>query len=344
MKTKIVTTGLACIALCAGLILGGCDSKKTYEALVWPSSGLFTEVPNPNAEYGKIGLDLEDSASVYVDQTTKEDWDNYVNACKEAGYTIDDIENDDSYSAYNEEGYQIDTTFNGYDEDNINYDIFIYAPRNKGAISWPTIGLATLLPTPPSSVGEIIIDSDSQFNANICEMDYDTYTQYVADCQAAGFTVDYSSYDTVYDADNENGDSLRLEYLGFNTMNISMYASDDETSESTDTTNDTVITEETGTDASEQADNSTDIDPDFKETMDNYEAFFDEYIEFMQSYEDSSDLKALADYTSMMSKYAEFTSQIDAIDTENLNDAELAYYTEVTTRVTQKLLDASLDQ
>ena len=351
MKSKIVTVSLACSLSIASLFIFGC-SGETYEALEWPDSGLFTQVPDPGAEYGTIGLDLDDTASATVDQITKEDWQNYVEECKNLGYTIDAEENTDSYTAYNEEGYEIDLSFSDYDEDNYSYDININAPRNKGNITWPAIGLATLLPVPPSTVGEIINDSDSQFTANICDIDYDTYTQYVADCQASGFIVDYSSGDKYYDATNENGDSLRLEYLGFNTMYISMYSSEERASwtsdeteiESTAETVETTVSETEPFGASQDVNTSSDgIDPDFKKMLDDYEAFMDEYIEFMQNYEERSSLEALADYADMVSRYADLSEQIDSVDTENLTNAELSYYIEVTSRVSQKLLNTSIE-
>lgn len=86
------------------------------------------------------------------------------------------------------------------------------------------------------------------------------------------------------------------------------------------------------------------IDSDFKAMMDEYEAFFDEYIAFMQNYNNSGNsLDMLGDYASMMTRYAEFAEKIDSVNTDELTNEELAYYTEVTARVTQKLLNASLE-
>ena len=40
--------------------------------------------------------------------------------------------------------------------------------------------------------------------------------------------------------------------------------------------------------------------------MDSYEAFFDEYVEFMKKYKDSDDpTSMLADYADYMAKYAD---------------------------------------
>ena len=83
------------------------------------------------------------------------------------------------------------------------------------------------------------------------------------------------------------------------------------------------------------------IRPEVKEFLDAYEAYMDEYVEFMQRYSnaDPGDMAAMmADYYAMMSRYAEFSKKIDALDESELTNAELAYYLEVTNRVNQKLL------
>lgn len=80
--------------------------------------------------------------------------------------------------------------------------------------------------------------------------------------------------------------------------------------------------------------------PGFKEAMDGYEAFFKEYCDFMVKYqENSTDLDLLADYTAFMSQYIETMSAMKNIDDTELNDAELKYYMEVTSRITKMLID-----
>lgn len=83
--------------------------------------------------------------------------------------------------------------------------------------------------------------------------------------------------------------------------------------------------------------------PEFKEAMDTYEAFFDEYIAFMKKYaeSDGTDLTLLSDYADYMSKYAETMEAFEAWENKELNTAETAYYVEVQTRISQKLLQVA---
>lgn len=85
------------------------------------------------------------------------------------------------------------------------------------------------------------------------------------------------------------------------------------------------------------------IRPEVKEFLDSYEAFMDEYVAFMQSYM-SGDLNTmmsmLGSYYDFLERYDDFTDTIDAIDEDELTTAELAYYLDVTARVSKKLLGA----
>lgn len=83
------------------------------------------------------------------------------------------------------------------------------------------------------------------------------------------------------------------------------------------------------------------VTPEFKQLMDNYEAFFDEYISFMERLgndSDSDDLSALGDYFSMLEKEAKMLEEMEAIDEKELSAADDAYYIEVTARIYQKLM------
>ncbi len=86
------------------------------------------------------------------------------------------------------------------------------------------------------------------------------------------------------------------------------------------------------------------VSPDFKEKMDAYESFFDEYITFMKKYENASNpLTLLVDYASFLERYSEAMEQLDEIDESSLSAADQKYYLEVLTRINQKLVKAATD-
>ncbi len=88
----------------------------------------------------------------------------------------------------------------------------------------------------------------------------------------------------------------------------------------------------------EEGEDSGDLDPEFKEMMDSYEAFFDEYIAFMEKYkENPTDMSLLSELSDMLTKEAEMLKEMEGLDQSEMSAAELAYYLEVTGRIYEKL-------
>ena len=80
--------------------------------------------------------------------------------------------------------------------------------------------------------------------------------------------------------------------------------------------------------------------PEFKEAMDAYEAFYDEYCEFMKEYQENpTNIALLTKYTQMLSQLTEMNASFEKWNSGDLNSEELKYYTEVNARVLQKMAD-----
>lgn len=83
------------------------------------------------------------------------------------------------------------------------------------------------------------------------------------------------------------------------------------------------------------------IRPEFKEAMDSYEVFFDDYAKFMKAYMDSDNpLSMMSEYSAMMQQYSDTMDKLQDIDEGTLSDEEAKYYAEAMLRINQKLLDA----
>lgn len=80
------------------------------------------------------------------------------------------------------------------------------------------------------------------------------------------------------------------------------------------------------------------VSSEFKEAMDTYEEYFDEYIAFMKKYnENPADATLLTEYTEFMSSYSETMEKMEKLGETEMTAAEAAYYLEVTTRIAEKL-------
>ena len=78
------------------------------------------------------------------------------------------------------------------------------------------------------------------------------------------------------------------------------------------------------------------VTPEFKELMDSYEAFFDEYIVFMENY-DENNFDLMYDYLNYLEEFANTMDKLSEIDENELSEADTLYYLEVTARIYAKL-------
>ena len=89
---------------------------------------------------------------------------------------------------------------------------------------------------------------------------------------------------------------------------------------------------------------SGEVTPEFKEMMDSYEAFMNQYCDFMVKYTNATNsgdsvtlLSMTADYANLVQQELDWASKIDGIDESTLSPADDAYYLEVQGRVLKKL-------
>lgn len=220
-------------------------------------------------------------------------------------------------------------------------------------ITWPGSDIAKKVPQPESTRGYIEWENKNGFALYITDMTSDQFKEYIDVCKSAGFTNNYQSGTDYYYGDLNDGTHLNLQYGNEyeNTTFIRADAPDsdpeDANSDKPDSEEATQESETNGNQAQEipetaETTEATDLNvsSDFKTTMDSYESFMNDYVDFMKKYENASDdeyLTMLQEYTEMMTQYADMTEKMNSINTSTLSPDDLAYYTAVMGRVTQKL-------
>ena len=250
------------------------------------------------------------------------------------------------------------------------------------ALEWPTSDIGKLIPTPQSNVGNVSWEHSDGFSIYVGETSRDDYDAYVKECVKRGFDVDYRKGNNYYYADNKDGFSLSLNYDN-DVMHVRINAPKDEVADeesepvpessenqdeqdnsymsaeeaspseeiNTTSTAETMSPEDSSSEESMETSSAEDLTPssdgvrpEFKEAMDSYEKFFDEYIDFMDKYSKSDNPTGMfLDYVSYMTQFTETMEKMDAIGEEKLSAEELLYYTEVCSRINQKLLQVSLE-
>ena len=81
---------------------------------------------------------------------------------------------------------------------------------------------------------------------------------------------------------------------------------------------------------------------EIKQAMDDYETFMNSYVDFMKQFQaNPTSLELMSKYAEFISNYDEAVEAMDKIGDSDLNNKELSYYLEVTTRIQQKLLEVT---
>ncbi len=244
---------------------------------------------------------------------------------------------------------------------------------------WPDTALTRQLPKPDSEKGRISFESDDSFRVYVPTASVSVYTDYVNDCMEKGFTVGYSKIEQSFSAENDAGYMVLISYNKTSKeMEIeiaepvsslqnsdgddsdreagSTSASDAESSEKETTAEEAGTIDDAANDQTDEApadisgvdeaqgNEAADEDlvngmhRDFVEAMDSYREFFHSYCEFMKSY-DSTDISMLSQYADFMNKYADYMSKLYAWDQDEMNNAELAYYMQVTADIEKELAE-----
>lgn len=352
------------IILVLGVVASVTANKK--EKTDWSAVILKEAIPQFPSNHGSILINSEEELCVSLEKITDEQYNKYLNQCMEQGFIVDTKKSTYSYDAFDSEGYSLNLT---HIDDNLT--ITVKAPMKLGTITWPIGTAGDLLPEPSSTTGKFNYEHDTNFSVYVGDTSKEEYDEYVADCSDYGFDVDYDKGENYYRAYNEEGYYLSLSYEGNNIMLVRIDEPEKGTGAVADTENAEQETEKPEMGKPEEKEPITESKPeeaaaeskaeeqkqvvdsgnatvgedglrkDFKEAMDSYEAFMNEYCDFMEKYsKNPTDPGLIADYMSYMSKYDDFTKKFDQWGSEDLNDAELEYYIEVQTRVYERLAEA----
>lgn len=100
---------------------------EEYKAFKWPDTEITKLVPVPKSNIGKISWITSYNFVIYISETTKNDYDDYVIECSNIGFNVDYQKGDDYYYAKNESGYQLSLKYEG---NNVMF-ISVDGPKNN---------------------------------------------------------------------------------------------------------------------------------------------------------------------------------------------------------------------
>lgn len=213
-KTQWVMIALALILLFPFSITFKADKEESFQ---WNEAVSKEELPEPKSKTGSFSTNTKRYLSVDIDDTSAPDYYDYVDACKEAGYSIEAEEEDLSYDAYNEEGYRLSLS---YDESDRQMRIILEKGMDLGELSWPESSLAEMIPEPDSKLGNIEEDTESRLSVYAGDVSLDAYAGYVNDCIGKGFTESIEQSERSFSARNTDGNKLTVDYQGNKIIHI----------------------------------------------------------------------------------------------------------------------------
>ena len=104
------------------------DDKVELSALRWPNSDIANLIPKPDSARGYTYWESSNGFDIDVGDYTAEMFNDYVDACLIAGFTVDYHANPHSFSAYNSDGYDLYLYY--YEDDKI-MNVNISAPKEE---------------------------------------------------------------------------------------------------------------------------------------------------------------------------------------------------------------------
>ena len=181
------------------------------------------ELPVRPTEIKEYINDSSSSLEINLNNLDKQNYDKILEKVKQK-YPLDNKDFGISYyEGYDSNGTKIilKPIFDTVKFDTVKIEIkkLLY----KGAIKWPTSGIASTIPRPTSTRGIISINQDEFFLAYIQDMTKEDLKNYFEQCKQYGYNLNITSLDqTFYESKNQNGDILSLQYDGGNVVSITV--------------------------------------------------------------------------------------------------------------------------
>jgi len=153
----------------------------------WPETGLGSQLP---VLPGSLDTCYSNKSGFSADSKGNEitDFAKYVADCKKVGYTIDPVETEYSYLAYDENDNKLEIRFS-------NYSGRIDVSLDKGIVmtdfQWYSQGIAGELPVPKAAQSYLKAlnnDTYERFEIYVGDLTREEYNAYVNQCMEAGFS------------------------------------------------------------------------------------------------------------------------------------------------------------
>lgn len=175
------------VVIAAIAVISSISGNKS-EKIKWSDIILSAQLPEPPKNKGEIHENTAEGLWVDINKISDKQYNDYIEACKAKGFTVDSESDSMSYGAYNAEGYKLSLSHYGSEAE---MKIELEKPLELSSITWPTSKAGKQLPVPKSTSGKFTHENDDSFFVYIGNTSKDDYNNYVKACSDKGFTVNY---------------------------------------------------------------------------------------------------------------------------------------------------------
>lgn len=223
-KRRAAAMALAVVLIVPWAYAAGPDSSTSsshvYSDFDWSDAVLAEHIPPSNLTQAYVYSNTSERLSIDLANATEDDFNAYVTACRQSGYTIEPAIYTTSFEAFNEDGYKV--SVNLYRSLN-EMDIRMKAPKPMSAMIWPSGTVADTIPQPDSSKCYIESASATSLSIYVNDMSVSKLKEYGQACVNAGYSAVEAQNDDYLCASNSAGQTLSIRYEGNGVAAISIY-------------------------------------------------------------------------------------------------------------------------
>lgn len=279
------------IVIAAIAVISSISGNKS-EKIKWSDIILSAQLPEPPKNKGEIHENTAEGLWVNINKISDKQYNDYIEACKAKGFTVDSESDSMSYGAYNAEGYKLSLSHYGSEAE---MKIELEKPLELSSITWPTSKAGKQLPVPKSTSGKFTHENDDSFFVYIGNTSKDDYNNYVKACSDKGFTVNYTKGDSFYNADNSAGWHVSIKYEGNNIMSIDIDAASENSTAPSASEDTTKPAESKPTESKPERSSAAKTNAPSAQGVSKYETIYNEYAQKIRDAAPTSSISELAE-------------------------------------------------
>lgn len=279
------------VVIAAIAVISSISGNKS-EKIKWSDIILSAQLPEPPKNKGEIHENTAEGLWVDINKISDKQYNDYIEACKAKGFTVDSESDSMSYGAYNAEGYKLSLSHYGSEAE---MKIELEKPLELSSITWPTSKAGKQLPVPKSTSGKFTHENDDSFFVYIGNTSKDDYNNYVKACSDKGFTVNYNKGDSFYNADNSAGWHVSIKYEGNNIMSIDIDAPSESSPAPSASKDTTKQAESKPTESKPERSSAAKTNAPSAQGVSKYKTIYNEYAQKIRDAAPTSSISELAE-------------------------------------------------